>query len=222
METIDSLRFSFISALPTDRLYKKTIEWLNSRSKDKETGWAHKRFFFVISKKPEEEIIFGSRSRMAALFHDKRNPIVIQFKPYQFSRTEISLEIPRWMGGDSSIINRYPLYCHDFAFEILSGIYGEIPSEFLPIIFPEEVLDRRIEKEKKWEKAKLGLGLILIFLSLSRSFPLNVISLVFLSAGLIDKYAIQNKPDNFYYQMKLEIYTTNENALETDEQLKVR
>lgn len=205
MKPISTIKLSFKTSLPRNQLYTKTLKWMQSNSLENDDLWKH-HYFTIYSTKEDKEIRFGIFSKPSSSSLRENNPAVIQFKQSPFSKVEIMLEIPRLIDPDS--LNRgYPDMNHRYAHEIMEAIFPEISQEYLKIIYPLEYLNHILKTQNNMRifvYFMITFHIILPFVW--RSIVAKIISIVFISAWLIDKFIYKSKPDPFYSQMKKELY----------------
>ena len=205
MRPVSSVRFTFKTFLPQNELYKKALIHIQSNTLKDDELWKH-HYYTIYSTNENEEIKFGIYSKPSSASIRERNPAVIQFKQLTFSQTEILLEIPRLIDPDSLNIS-YPNLNHRYAHEIIQAIFPTIPQEYLKTIYPEEYLNHMLKSQWNMKIFVYVMVTLLVILPFVwASIVAKVISIVFISAWLIDKYIFKAKPNPFYSDIKKQLY----------------
>jgi len=134
---------NFTSYRKLEDLYYKTVTWLEESLSLTELGWKKKITYKVESKTPHRLIEFKIKNNTAPrLSHSLRNAR-IEFTD-RVTYVEIWIEIPIPHSGDPP--TSYPIYLHDYMYQICEGILDELSPRDLAEIYPEIVLKQVINK----------------------------------------------------------------------------
>ena len=194
---------TFKSYKPVSDLYNNALKWLKTQEYKK--GLIHGRNYCAIdSKTPEKEIIFKIIEYDPLDSNGKYETCKLQFRA-NASGVDIYLELNYVV---YFLFSSDLLHMYDYMFKIMDAVLEDIPIEYLSIIYPEEVIDKRLQGEKNMKKSVTFFIFLMLFLFfLVDNLVVRLISILGLSAWAIDKYVFPTTPDDFYHKMKKKLYT---------------
>lgn len=135
------LHFTISTNQTYDTLFKNTIQWLNSRSKENDRLWESNDYYTILAV-DKSEISFAIFNKSNTWFHTKDNHAKIQFFKKTPSIVEVTLHIPRFIAPDLPG-KAYPLYIHRYAEEIFTNILGGLTPEQYESIYSLKIQNMR-------------------------------------------------------------------------------
>ena len=127
-----------------EELYKNAHDWLIENSPENNVIWTKDHNYIIEDAKQFEYINFRIINNTREI-SDYSRTASIKFNGDIYSvKIVIDIPKPRALEGLGTI---YPFRLHDRMYDIFKGIFGEVSSSDLSIIYPEEIINKYLSRQ---------------------------------------------------------------------------